>query len=555
MTTEECTFPRIDYDLPMPQDNDDLNDEITRLAGHINAATYRFLKLLAEQIRRGAWSAGGEIKSPAHWLNYRCGITIGAAREKVRVAACLDSLPLIDNAFKSGALSYSKVRAMVRVATPENEHFLLQIARYGTASHMEKLVRKHQWVERLNGEDQAATQQEARSFSWFYDEDGMVIFHGKLPADSGAVVVKALQAAFDAANNRSTGPDKVAERLSKEFPLAERETFQEDQDEDEEWSVVYECTADEGDEHMVDPEAVVADAAFAVPDDVVPEPTPRRHEDDLDREIESDAVLESSNPRNDSAETFTHIDSMDSYEQLRADALVLMSEHLLATGDEGISCLAGGDKVQIMIHIDANSIDGGKTLNGEGDKTHCYLDGGPFLCPDTVRRLACDAGIVTVLEDSDGNILNVGRKSRVVPSPVRRALNLRDQGCVFPSCTESRYAEVHHIEHWCDGGETSLTNLILLCHHHHVLLHEGKYRVFVDDDQQLVFVNLLNERIKAALYPQFPDQEDDTQLPLVIERDNEALGLAIDEATCGTQWLGERMDYDEAVCVLQESRH
>ena len=95
MTTEECTFPRIDYDLPMPQDNDDLNDEITRLAGHINAATYRFLKLLAEQIRRGAWSAGGEIKSPAHWLNYRCGITIGAAREKVRVAACLDSLLLL----------------------------------------------------------------------------------------------------------------------------------------------------------------------------------------------------------------------------------------------------------------------------------------------------------------------------------------------------------------------------------------------------------------------------------------------------------------------------
>lgn len=62
----------------MPQDNDELNNEITSPAGHINTATYRFLKLLAEQIRRGAWSDGGATKSPAHWLNYRCGITIGA---------------------------------------------------------------------------------------------------------------------------------------------------------------------------------------------------------------------------------------------------------------------------------------------------------------------------------------------------------------------------------------------------------------------------------------------------------------------------------------------
>ncbi len=77
--------------------------------------------------------------------------------------------------------------------------------------------------------------------------------------------------------------------------------------------------------------------------------------------------------------------------------------------------------------------------------------------------------------------------------------------------------------------------------------------MFVDDDQQLVFVNLLNETIEAALYPQFPDQDNDTQMPLVIERENQALGLAIDAGTCGTQWLGERMDYSDAVCVLQES--
>ena len=242
------------------------------------------------------------------------------------------------------------------------------------------------------------------------------------------------------------------------------------------------------------------------------EETPQRREDACQSASESNAGLESPDPENDSAETFAPIDSLDSYEQLRADALVLMSEHLLASLDQGIASPSAGDKVQVMIHIDANSIDNSETLNGEGDKTHCYLDGGPFLCTDTVRRLACDAGIVTVLEDSDGNILNIGRKSRTVPSPVRRALNLRDQGCRWPSCTESRYLEAHHIEHWCNGGETSLTNLMLLCKHHHVMLHEGKYRVFVEDDQQLVFVNLRDERIEAALFPQFPDQESDAQL-------------------------------------------
>jgi hypothetical protein len=67
------------------------------------------------------------------------------------------------------------------------------------------------------------------------------------------------------------------------------------------------------------------------------------------------------------------------------------------------------------------------------------------------------------------------------------------------------------------------------------MLHEGKYRVSVDDDQQLTFVNLLNERIEVALFPQFPDQECDALIPLVIERNNQEVGLTIDEKTCGTK--------------------
>ena len=102
----------------IPADDDALIIAITTLAGHINAAQHRFLKLLAALIERESWGDGGGMKSPAHWLNYYCGIDLGAAREKVRVAKSLVGLPQIDAAFASGAISYSKVRAMTRSVSP-----------------------------------------------------------------------------------------------------------------------------------------------------------------------------------------------------------------------------------------------------------------------------------------------------------------------------------------------------------------------------------------------------------------------------------------------------
>jgi hypothetical protein len=257
--------------------------------------------------------------------------------------------------------------------------------------------------------------------------------------------------------------------------------------------------------------------------------------------------------KNVSAETFEDTFAVDTYEQLRADALVFMAEQVLQS--PSLTALNGGDKYQVVVHIDANSVDVGDPLSLSGDETHCYLENGPFLAPETTRRLACDAGLVTVLEDSEGNVLNIGRKSRTVPSPVRRALNLRDQGCRFPGCTESQHlVEAHHVEHWCDGGETSLENLASLCRHHHLLLHEGGYRLYVDDDQQFVFVNLLDQRIEAAMYPQFIDVQEDNAMPLAIELENDQLGLGIDCKTGLTGWGGEVMDYDVALEALWDRR-
>ena len=115
---------------------DELAAEICTLSGHINAANLRLLELVAEFDQRNGWSDGA-TQSCAHWLNWKCGIAMGAAREKVRVARALGKLPKISAAMKSGALSYSKVREITRVATPQTEDYLLMIAEYGTAAHVE----------------------------------------------------------------------------------------------------------------------------------------------------------------------------------------------------------------------------------------------------------------------------------------------------------------------------------------------------------------------------------------------------------------------------------
>jgi len=117
-----------------------LETEITELCAHINAANYRFLQLVAALDDEAPWGAWGLV-SCAHWLNWRCGIGFNAAREKVRVAHALKPLTRISAAFASGELSFSKVRALTRIANADNEAELLYLARYATAAQVEKLVR------------------------------------------------------------------------------------------------------------------------------------------------------------------------------------------------------------------------------------------------------------------------------------------------------------------------------------------------------------------------------------------------------------------------------
>ena len=110
------------------------------------------------------------------------------------------------------------------------------------------------------------------------------------------------------------------------------------------------------------------------------------------------------------------------------------------------------------------------------------------MAAETARRLACDASIVNLIEDDDGEPLNVGRKTRTISAPLRRLLNARDKGCRFPGCCNARYMDIHHIEHWANGGETKPSNLVSLCRFHHRAVHEGGIRIEILDDGALRFV-------------------------------------------------------------------
>jgi len=173
-----------------------LADQITELAAHIHAATFRLLELIHEFDACEGW-AGEGVLSCAHWLNWKCGMALGVARERIRVAHALKDLPKISQTFRKGKISYSKVRAMTRVATRKTENYLLMIAHYGTASHVERLVRNYRSVKRNEALAKANEQHLHRELSWFEDDEGYWVIRGRLPPETGALVQQVLEQAME----------------------------------------------------------------------------------------------------------------------------------------------------------------------------------------------------------------------------------------------------------------------------------------------------------------------------------------------------------------------
>ena len=168
--------------------------EITTLAGHLNAANARFLALVAELDRRRGWAEWG-VKSCAHWLNWKCGIALGAARERLRVAHALTSLPKVAAAMADGRISYSKARELTRVADDTNEDYLLNIALYGTTTHVEQVARSYRRALDAKELSREAVQQRDQSLWFFSEPDGSTVIRGRVPAEIGALFKRALEAA------------------------------------------------------------------------------------------------------------------------------------------------------------------------------------------------------------------------------------------------------------------------------------------------------------------------------------------------------------------------
>ncbi len=195
---------------------DRLGDEIAELSAHLDAATARLLSMIREFDARRGWNSG--FRSCAAWLSWRVGLDLGAARERVRVARALETLPLFTQALARGELSYAKVRALTRVATPETEARLLAVGRAGTAAHVERIVRGWRRVDRRAEARESARRHANRGLRVYQDEDGMVVVRGRLEPEVGALLLQALSVF------RSMGPG-VFKSMGPREPLPLRDAL------------------------------------------------------------------------------------------------------------------------------------------------------------------------------------------------------------------------------------------------------------------------------------------------------------------------------------------
>jgi hypothetical protein len=186
-------------------DLDRLGDQIAEMSAHLDAATAQLLDLIRDFDQRLGWNNG--FSSCAAWLAWRVGLDPGTARERVRVACALATLPVIAGALARGEVSYAKVRAITRVATPDTEATLLTVAKAGTAAHVERVVRGCRRVDRIAEAREAERQHRSRALHVFQDEDGMVTIRGRLTPDAGAVLVQALAAARENLYQRRSDDD------------------------------------------------------------------------------------------------------------------------------------------------------------------------------------------------------------------------------------------------------------------------------------------------------------------------------------------------------------
>ena len=418
---------------------DDLEEEIISLSKHMNQDEYRFLVMVREFDIRQGWRAY-QFNNCAEWLNMKCGISPGTAREKVRVALALLDLPQCSEGFAKGELSYSKVRAMTRAANVFNEATLVDYALKATAHQVEEHCRRLRNADRRQSTPDARRAWQARSLKRTCHPDGMMSIYVELPREQGELVMKALEMAMAA----DAGD-----------------------------------TADEAATITGEKDGVAQAAGKAAAN-----------------------TKDKAGKRETAAQKQAEYQQSNAFFARQADALVAVARgYLSGTGGEK---QAKSDNYQVVVHVDAAA------LQDKGGKSD--------LPVESVRRIACDADLVAVTRDAKGNLLNLGRKHRVVSPQLKRALLARDKCCTYPSCSHEQFLEAHHVMHWADGGETSLDNTRLICNRHHRLLHEGGFTIHKNFAGEWYFKTAEGKVLPEA--PMYKPVEYDSSRDEILEDPN-----------------------------------
>ena len=598
-----------------------LGNQIAELSARIDAATYDLLCHLHEFDRRYGWEGW---RSCAHWLNWRTGLDLGAAREKLRVAAALADLNHVSAAMARGQLSYSKVRALTRVASPATEARLLAVALCATAAQVERLVRAWRRVDRDAQPDAEQVLLASRALSMQVDEDGMVVLRGRLPPEVGALLLRAVEAAMQQVPASAEGDEPtIAQRRADALGLVAESALAGGLDPGnpaDRFQVTVHVQADalpardpadaaprvaaETREVSLTLSEPVAPAAPRIAADtrvVSPAPSeplapaaPRVAAETREVSLTpSEAVApvaslvaahsareragggradraagpgvaaaSARSPRGTSgresrsADTAGWLPLCEESAPRRRDATDPNHQEDRSTG---IACRASlSEQATIAApHVSAETFEVSEAAfervapETDLDAGQAVIEqaGGLHIGKEAARRVACDAGIVVLRHAADGQVLDVGRRTRTVPSAMRRALLSRDRGqCQFPGC-ESRHCDAHHVEHWADGGETRLQNLVLACRFHHRALHEGGFRVVpADTAGQFRFL-----RPDGTPLPAEPPVAGWEGAPLApTEARLAAAGIGIGPHTATPDWYGESLALTAALDVLWE---
>jgi len=432
----------------------ELEREICGWAGRIAAATCRMLGALAMFDRRRGWSGLG-MATCAQWLAWRCGLSARTAQEHVAVAHALEELPAVRSAFAAGRLSYSKVRAVSRVAEPETERTWLAHALHCTAGQLERLASKYH---QLTADP--AGQRAARKVTWSTRSDGLFRLSAVLTAEEGARLAAAIDTARASLADTSPPPARDG---SAEAPM---------------------------DGEIVDPprdRAADADALLLLAEGFMSRPAPALMAPshtltvhvDLDTLL-ADTAHETGGPSRHGAETRDTVgavaDPSDRRPSAAAEASVL--------GTDPVGRLARG-------HM------------------RCEAEPGVGLPQGILRRLGCDGLIRALVRDEGGTPLALGRRRRLPTQRLREAVYARDGGrCQYPGCAHTRWLQVHHLREWlADEGETDLENLTLVCARHHRLIHDEGIILSRHEDGRVVatlpdgFVVIPAPRLDAGARP------------------------------------------------------